>query len=114
MTDELSVIAHLYDLVIWTAGRLEKFPRSHRFGVGRRIEEKLFDLLDLLLDAKYAHHKADILRQAALLVEQLRFLFRVSKDLHILAVNSHHHACERLDEIGREIGGWRRQHGRET
>lgn len=109
MADELSVITHTYDLMLWTAGRLEKFPRAQRFGLGRRIEEKLFDLLDLLLAAKYSRDKLQTLQHAALRVEQLRFLFRAGNDLRIVAANSHRHACRLLDEIGREIGGWRRQ-----
>lgn len=108
MTEELAVITHSYDLLLWTLRHVEKFPRLHRYGVGNRIETKFFELLDLLLEAKYAHEKAELLRQAALRTEQIRMLFRVSKDLQILALNSHGHGCERLAEIGRQIGAWRK------
>ena len=109
MVQELSVITLSYDLMTWTLAHTAKFPRSHRHGLGLRIEEKLFELLDLLVEAKLTTEKASLLQQAGLRVEQLRMLYRGAKDLHMLPVNSHRHATERLQEIGRQLGGWRRQ-----
>ena len=108
MVQELSVITHSYDLMTWTLAHTAKFPRSHRHGLGLRIEEKLYELLDLLLEAKLTSEKARALRQAGLRVEQLRILYRGAKDLHVLPLNSHRYANERLLEIGRQLGGWRR------
>jgi hypothetical protein len=109
MTAELTVITHAYDLLIWTLGHTAKFPRSHRYGLGQRLEEKLHELLDALVEAKFSGDKVEVLRQAGLRVEELRLLFRAAKDLRMLALGSHRHAIERLQEIGRQLGGWRRQ-----
>jgi hypothetical protein len=109
MASELTVITHTYDLLIWTLGHTGKFPRNHRYGLGRRIEDKLHDLLDSLVEAKFSGDKSEVLRQAGLRVEELRLLYRAAKDLRGLPRNSHRHATERLQEIGRQLGGWRRQ-----
>ena len=109
MSQELKIITHTYDLLIWTLGHTAKFPRSHRFGLGQRIEDKLHELLDHLVEAKFTGDKAEILRQASLRVEQLRLLYRVAKDLQILSMRSQRYGLERLQEIGRQLGGWRRQ-----
>lgn len=109
MAQELSIITHSYDLLTWTLGHTAKFPRSHRHSLGQRIEEKFYELLDLLVEAKMTSDKSAQLRQAALRVEQLRMLYRAAKDVRVLPPNSHQHAIERLQEIGRQLGGWRRQ-----
>jgi len=109
VTQELTVITHAYDLLVWTLNHTGKFPRTHRHVLGRQIEEKLYGLLDALVEAKYTSDKSDILRTAALQVEQLRLLYRTAKDLRILAVNSHAYANRRLQEIGRQLGGWRKR-----
>jgi hypothetical protein len=43
---ELAVIRKTYDLVKWSCGHTSKFPRSHRFVLGERIEGNLYDLLE--------------------------------------------------------------------
>lgn len=108
MAEELAVITRTYDLLIWTLNHCAKFPRAHHHGLGRRIEEHLYDMLDALVDAKYRSDKADALRFAALRVEQLRLLFRAAKDLRILALGSHEYAVNALADIGRQLAGWRR------
>jgi hypothetical protein len=50
---ELAVIRKTYDLVKWSCGHTSKFPRSHRFVLGERIERRLYDLLETLIQARY-------------------------------------------------------------
>ena len=37
---EMLVITKVYDLVLWSCERVAKFPRSHRFTLGDRIERR--------------------------------------------------------------------------
>jgi hypothetical protein len=106
---ELSIITHAFELSLWTIRHIERFPRVHRFGLGARLETTLHSLLNQLLAAKYRQEKLGLLDEANLLLEQLRYQFRFARELRLLAIDSHHHACERVDRIGRELGGWRRQ-----
>ncbi len=50
--NELLVIDRTYELVKWYLGRLEKFPRSHRYGLGQRIETRQFLIFEALIKAK--------------------------------------------------------------
>ncbi len=108
MAGELQIVSRVYDLILWTLNHTSKFPRDHRFSLGTRVEESLYGLLDDVLEAKFTHEKSEILRRAALRLEKIRFQFRLAKDLHILALSSHHHACTLLDDIGRQVGAWRK------
>src|SRR3954463_10871680 len=110
-TDELTVITKTYDLILWSCNHTGKFPRNHRFVLGERIERNLFDLLETLIRAKYSRQRQELLEQANLVVEILRFQMRLAKDLQCLKVESYGFAAKAVDEIGRPVGGWLRGKG---
>jgi hypothetical protein len=105
-TDELAVIARTYDLVKWSCGHIGKFPRSHRFVLGERIERRLYDLLETLIQARYTRQRQDLLRQANLTLELLRYQMRLAHDLQCLRTSSYEFASRALHEIGAMVGGW--------
>src|SRR5271169_3183180 len=104
--EELVVITKTYDLILWSCNHTGKFPRSHRFVLGERIERNLYDLLETLLKAKYTRLRQALLEQANLILEVLRFQVRLAKDLKCLNVSSYGFAARAIDEIGRLVGGW--------
>jgi hypothetical protein len=85
---DLQILTRTYDLILWTLNHTAKFPRSHRYSLGTRMEERLYSLLDDLVEAKYTHEKSEILRRAALRLEQIRYQFRLAKDLRVVPLNS--------------------------
>ncbi len=71
--EELTVITKNYDLILWSCQHTGKFPRNHRFVLGERIERNLYDLLEILIRAKYSRQRRELLEQANLGLEILRF-----------------------------------------
>jgi len=106
---ELVVIEKTYELLVWSLKHIEKIPRSHRYGVGLRLEQRLSGILDLLLRAKYTRDRLALLQAANLELELLRFQFRVVKDLKCLSIESYGSASRFVNEIGKLIGGWMRR-----
>jgi hypothetical protein len=102
------VVQKAYELSIWLIRKVENFPRSYRFSVGDRMVEGILDLLLRLVDAAYSRDKFRILSEVNGLLNRLRFLLRLAKDLNLLTVDSYGHAAERVEEIGRMVGGWRK------
>ena len=49
---ELAVISKTYDLVKWSCEHTSRFPRNHRFVLGERMERRLYQLLETLIQAK--------------------------------------------------------------
>ena len=78
---ELTVITKTYDLILWSCNHTGKFPRNHRFVLGERIERNLYDLLELLIRAKYTRQRQPFLEQANLTLEILRQEARRSRRL---------------------------------
>src|SRR6516162_6064505 len=107
----LVVITKTHDLILWSCNYTSKFPRNHRFVLGERIERNLYDLLEILLRAKYTRQRQPLLEQANLTLEILRFQMRLAKDLQCLKVESYGFAAKALDEIGKLVGGWLKSEG---
>ena len=106
---EMLVITKVYDLVIWSCRHVTKFPRSHRFTLGDRLEVRLYQVLEMLIRAKYTRDRASLLRAVNVELELLRFQFRIAKDLQCLSVDSYGYAARSVDEVGRLLGGWVKQ-----
>src|ERR1700732_5112715 len=110
--EELVVITKTYDLILWSCNHTGKFPRNHRFVLGERIERNLYDLLELLIRAKYTRQRQELLEQANLVLEILRFQMRLAKDLQCLKVESYGFAARAIDEIGKLVGGRLKSRGK--
>ena len=108
---DLVVITQTYDLILWSCHHTSRFPRNHRFVLGERIERNLYDLLELLIRAKYSRQRQPLLEQANLTLEILRFQMRLAKDLQCLKVESYGFAAKAIDEIGKLVGGWLKSGG---
>lgn len=86
---ELVVVTKVYDLILWSCNHTSRFPRNHRFVLGERIERNLYDLLETLIRAKYTRSRRQLLEQANLSLEILRFQMRLAKDLQCLKQNGY-------------------------
>jgi hypothetical protein len=60
--DELLIITKVYDLILWSGNHTSRFPKNHRYVLGERIERRLYDLLETLIDAKYARTERTVQR----------------------------------------------------
>jgi hypothetical protein len=89
---------------------VERFPKSHKFTMGDRVETIALDVLEALIEATYTRERAQHLRRANLGIEKLRFLLRLAADLTMLDRRRYEHAARTLDETGRLIGGWMKVH----
>jgi hypothetical protein len=95
-----------YQFVLWLIPTVEKFPRSQKFLLGDRLQATALDMLEGLIEATYTRDAAVILRRVNLLLERLRVLSRLAKDLACLDLRRYEFAARAVDEIGRMVGGW--------
>ncbi|XZE53608.1 diversity-generating retroelement protein Avd [Planctomycetaceae bacterium SH139] len=87
--DELLIITKVYDLILWSGNHTSRFPKNHRNVLGERIERRLYDLLETLIEAKYTSVKLKLLQRANLSLELLRFQYRLASDLKCIATKSY-------------------------
>jgi hypothetical protein len=62
-------------------------------------ERNLYDLLEILLRAKYTRLRQPLLEQANLMLEILRFQMRLAKDVQCLKVESYRFAAKAIPSI---------------
>jgi hypothetical protein len=92
----------------WTLDRTATLPRSHRFTFGERVDRLTLDCLELTIEAIYAppEQKAAPLRRVNVDLEKLRVFWRLLCERRWISQQQLLFASQRLDEIGRMVGGW--------
>lgn len=103
---ELSVIQKTYDCIKWYVPIIERLPKIHKFFLGERIINQLYDLLEGLIKAKYAKDKLPQLESLNTELDILRYQTRMLLDFNKISVERYEYAIKLLDEIGIELGGW--------
>jgi len=85
VTPTLRAVPKLYDVIMWLMGRVEKFPRSHKFTLGERSVNLALDILALLIEATYTRDRLRLLRKANVHLEQRRYRIRLCHDFKLLS-----------------------------
>jgi uncharacterized membrane protein len=101
------IFSKTYDLILWLLNHTEKFPKSERFRLARRLEDAAFDFYDLLVSAaRSSRRKAATLLDADLALDRLRFYVRLSHARGLFSDKQYEYAAARMVEIGKLLGGW--------
>jgi hypothetical protein len=103
---ELPIIQKTYDLIRWYVPHLNRLPRDHKFMLGNRLIEGLYELLDGLIYARYSAEKVARLESLNSLLDVIRYQTRLLKDFELLDLRRYEFASRLVDEIGRNLGGW--------
>lgn len=71
--------------------------------MGERLEGRLFDLIELLEQARFGHKRAEALDLANVRVQVIGALFRLACDLRFLSAGQYGELAERLTRVGRQV-----------
>jgi len=102
-------VSRAYDFSLWIVNKVEHFPRSLRPLLGDRLINASLDLLLALVQASFASNKTQLLDSANAQLHSLRYLLRLAKDCKLISLDSYAFAAENCENIGRMVGGWRKQ-----
>ena len=107
---ELPIIQKTYDLVKWYIPILNRLPRNHRFALGDRLVNNLYDLLEGLIQARYARNdKLTRLISLNTQLDILRYQTRLLYDFQLISAQRSKYINQQLNDIGIELGGWIKQ-----
>jgi hypothetical protein len=110
--NELPVIQKTYDFIKWYVPLLNRLPRSHKFTLGERIINELYDLLEGLIDARYSRQKLPLLEALNNRLDLLRYQTRLLYDFKLISLDRYEYIGRQLQEIGTELGAWIKQQKR--
>jgi len=90
---------------------LQDFPRLSRHTLGAKIDALFTDTIEFLLLAGYASktQKAGIVARASTKLDALKFFLQVAWELGMLDNKKYIAISEQLAEVGKMLGGWRKQ-----
>jgi hypothetical protein len=84
---ELSIIQKTYDLIKWYVPILNRLPKAHKFTLADRLINRLYDLLEGLIQARYAKQKLAQLEALNTQIDIIRYQTRLLLDFQLIAVN---------------------------
>ena len=108
-TEKLLVFQKVYDFCLWMMPHTEKFPKIQRFALAQEINKSLIKLLTEIVSINLKKDKVKDIKDLNIFVDKLRIMIRLSKDLHFISIKRYKYASEKLEEIGRLLGGWIKQ-----
>ncbi|MBI1760078.1 MAG: diversity-generating retroelement protein Avd [Acidobacteria bacterium] len=111
---ELSVIEQTRDLILWYVPLLNRLPRDHRFTLGERIINSLYELLEELIRARYAKQKLAQLEASNLRLELLRQQARLLLSFKLIDGGQYQHLSKLVNTVGQSLGSWIKQQHHET
>ncbi len=114
MANSDNVLTKIQDLLLYLIPQLNKFPRNQKFVLGDRIQNKVMDVQESCLRAYYGRNKRSELIGANLQLEVVRHLVRLAYSLRLFSGKAYSVISNKIDEVGRMIGGWIRSLSKTT
>lgn len=100
------IFTKTYDFILWLMDHTEKFPKSERFRLARRLEDSAFAFYEMLGRATRSKQKRSALLQADLELDKLRLYLRMAHARQLTNPDQSRYAAAAVIEIGRLLGGW--------
>lgn len=106
MLQDLIIFQKVYDLILWMYPLINKFPKNQRFVLGQQLENTLLEILKGTIQANQERNKLEILKQVSINLDKFRILYRLAKDLRFMSVRQYQFGAEKINEVGKILGGW--------
>ena len=106
MIQNLIIFQKVYDLILWMYPLLNKFPKKQRFVLGQQLENTLLEILKNIIQANQERERLETLKQASIDLDKFRILYRLAKDLKFMSIKQYQFGAEKINEVGKILGGW--------
>ncbi|BBD55732.1 unknown protein [Planktothrix agardhii NIES-204] len=107
--EELPIIQKTYDLIKWYVPILNRLPKDHKFMLGDRMINCLYDILETLILARYSAEKLSYLESLNSQLDILRYQTRMLLDFQLISLDRYEFAGQQINDIGTDLGGWIKQ-----
>ena len=88
----------------------KSFPRVERLGIGRKIEQSFLTVLELTFLLSYAplNQKIVLIDRAISKLDVVKFFTQLAWEGKIIPTKQYSELSIKLEEIGRQLGGWKK------
>lgn len=90
---------------------LAHFPKANRFTLGSKIDEVFLHAIEYCFLASYSRHaeKLSLLDRCIARVDLVKLLLQLAWETQALDTKKYMHLSENFAEVGKMLGGWKRQ-----
>ena len=87
---------------------LPNFSKNSRYTIGTKIDSLFLEIIESIIRAAYSDklEKLISLKNASLKLDLLKFFLQISWEIKSLDNKKYLFLSEKLDEIGKMLGGW--------
>lgn len=92
-------------------GYLQHFPRLSRYTIGVKIDALFSEITELILQAGYSAkpQKLAVVLRASMKLDALKYFLQMAWEMKMIDNKKYVHLSGPLVEIGKMLGGWRKQ-----
>lgn len=107
----LPVLQHLMTAYKTWHDFLPHVPKDSRYTLGVKIDTAFVDTAELIFIASYlgTNQKLSYVQQATAKLDLVKFFLQILWEIKGLDGKKYIHLSEKLNEIGKMLGGWNRQ-----
>lgn len=107
----IPVVLKLKDAYNIWQNYLAQFPKTNRFTIGSKIDSLFLEAIEYAFLASYTHteEKRVLLNKSISKVDLVKLLLQLSWETRALDNKKYAHLVEKFAEIGKMLGGWKRQ-----
>ena len=87
---------------------LPNFPKDSRYTLGQKIDSLFLEVIENIIKAGYSDkvEKQIFLKRSSVKLDLLKFFLQISWEIKSLDNKKYINLSEKLDEVGRMLGGW--------
>jgi hypothetical protein len=95
---------------------LPHVPKDSRYTLGIKIDRAFIETTEFLFTASYAKQdqKLSYLEKAATQIDLTKFFLQILWEIKAMDNKRYVALSEKLDDVGRQLGGWMRQSAKKT
>lgn len=108
---DLVIFTQTYDLLTWLLPQCERFPKSQRFVVTKRLQDAALDFQEAIFEAnaRGGAERLGHLQAADAYLTKLRLYLRLSRQWDWLSSGQYEHVSRMVANVGKLLGGWIKQ-----
>lgn len=106
---ESPIFIKAYDMLLWIHKHTGNYPKQERFRLAKKIDDTAFEFYEKLICTAIQENRGDNLTEADIMLRKLTILCRIAKDSSYMTSNQYLFISEKLVELGKMIGAWKKK-----
>ena len=102
----LPIYKTTYELLTLVTRKTKDFPRDFKYSLGDKIRGECIDLVVLIYKANSFKHRKEFLEEILERVQVVELMLRLSKDMHLINIDSFSEIVTLTDSLARQARGW--------